>query len=75
MQTLELSTQEFEQFDTLVVDDGIEVEVKRPREKARQGVTIYGCRHCGYEGSAELGLAPRPSTRAAEFCPSCRGAV
>lgn len=61
--------------DVLDVGDGVQVEVKRPKEKARTGRQIVDCRYCGYEGRAEIGLLPRPANKRAEFCPSCRGGV
>lgn len=34
------------------------------------------CPHCGFEGSVpDRGLMPRPSTKAADLCPSCRGGI
>ena len=63
------------EFDLLDIGDGVEVEVKRPKEKARLGSFIHACRFCGYSGQSELGLLPLPANKPAEFCPSCRGAV
>lgn len=66
---------DLEQYEAFQFGDGAVVEVKRPKRRVRLGRFISECKHCGYEGRAERGKLPRPSQRAAQFCPSCRGGI